>query len=383
MSYKYFIIILLPFLFAACKNKSSDEKAPVYRWYKRYTGTIAGMQVVANLFFDGDKAAADGVLSVSGNYYYCRKSDQLDLVSGEIKNNVIELKEYSAQDSDDQNAKHPRWLIKISDTGLSGTWMNADGNKTYPIHLKENYGPGSYAFDVITVQDSTTFKGPKEEYQMSSDYTLLTPADKTSPEGQFIIHSLLHALGGDSLKAKDLNDFIKISNKRDFAEYTSTLTDMFKDTAIDEGESNNWDEGLNGTLEYNDRGLVVFGFLAEGYTGGAHPNHNSSYLTLDVTGRKTIHLGDILNVDTLKLRSMLETLVRKKFDMKPEDSLSSRLLVDTIPFTENFIISETGITFFYNAYEIASYADGDSDYYLSYSKLGDMLKPEFRARMNK
>ena len=80
---------------------------------------------------------------------------------------------------------------------------------------------------------------------------------------------------------------------------------------------------------------------------------------------------------------MLETLVRKKFDMKPEDSLSSRLLVDTIPFTENFIISETGITFFYNAYEIASYADGDSDYYLSYSQLGDMLKPEFRARMNK
>ncbi len=381
MSYKYFIIILLPFLFAACKNKSSDEKAPVYRWYKRYTGTIAGMPVVANLFFDGDKVAADGVLSVSGNYYYCRKSDQLDLVSGEIKNNVIELKEYSAQDSDNQNAKHPRWLIKISDTGLSGTWMNADGNKTYPIRLKENYGPGSYAFDVITVQDSTTFKGPKEEYQMSSDYTLLSPKDKTSTIGKFIVDAIIHALASDSLGAKDLEEFIKISNKKDFNGFTSSLKDMLKDTSNDAPEPDNWDENMNSTLEYNDRGLLVFGFFSEGYTGGAHPNHYSKFLTLDLASKKILRLGDILNVDTLKLGYLLESDVRKRFNIQPGEPLDNKLMVDTIPFTENFIISETGITFFYNIYELASPADGDSEYYLSYEQLGDMVKPEFRARM--
>ncbi len=384
MPKKYIIFLLLPLLFAACKNSSSDESAPKDRWYKRYTGTVAGMPVVANLFFDGDRTAKNGIVTVSGNYYYRNKSDLLDLALEHITGNEIKLTEYSPEDGDDEQTKHAAWIVQINDSVITGTWKNADGNKTSPIQLKENYGPGSYAFDVISQEDSVSFKGPKEEYMMTSVFNLLNPSARVNKDdARFIVTSLLHQLGGDTLGAKDLQGFIKATNKADFKEYTNRETEVFKDKSSWEGESNNWEETMDGTLEYNDRGIVVFGFARYDYTGGAHPNSWNRYVCIDVTAKKVLHLGDILNIDTPRLRSMIEVLVRKHFDIKPGDSLSSRLLVDTIPILDNFIISETGITFHYNSYQIASYVDGESYYRISYNQLGNMLKPEFKARMQR
>lgn len=381
MQLKYFILLLLTLFVFSCQNGDREHgKTAGGRWYKRYKGNIAGMQVVANLFFDREDDDEDGAITASGNYYYCKKSDLLDLDPGEIKNKVIQLNESSLEDRDIENAKHPKWMVTISDTGINGTWISADGTKTHPIHLIENYDSGAYAFNVITVEDSAKFKGPKEEYQMTSDYTLLSPKDNSSADGKFISKALLQALGADSLGAKDLYDFISISNKRDFKEYNIALKDLSDHSTSTEGD-NNWENTVAGTLEYNDRGIVVLGFANNNYSGGAHPNYSDNFVCLDVTGKRVLRLGDILNIDTMKMYSLLEQSARIKMDIAPGDSLTSRLQVDTIPLTDNFIVSETGITFHYNPYEIASYAEGDFNFFVSYAQLSSMLKPEFRARM--
>jgi hypothetical protein len=101
----------------------------------------------------------------------------------------------------------------------------------------------------------------------------------------------------------------------------------------------------------------------------------------DVAGRKVLHLPDVVVVDTPRLRAMLEQAARKSFRIKPADALSTRLLVDTIPMPANFSISDRGITFHYNPYEVAAFIEGDVSFYFSYAQLGNLLTPYMKQRM--
>ena len=53
-----------------------------------------------------------------------------------------------------------------------------------------------------------------------------------------------------------------------------------------------------------------------------------------------------------------------------------------MPLTANFTISDSGLVFCYNPYEIAGFVYGQIELFLAYKEIGDMLKPEFRKRMN-
>ena len=70
------------------------------------------------------------------------------------------------------------------------------------------------------------------------------------------------------------------------------------------------------------------------------------------------------------------------FRLKPGEGMEQRMLVDEVPATGNFYLSSTGLTFVYNPYEIASYADGQIALFLPYKKLMPFLTPAFKARMN-
>jgi hypothetical protein len=48
---------------------------------------------------------------------------------------------------------------------------------------------------------------------------------------------------------------------------------------------------------------------------------------------------------------------------------------DTFALNDNFWIGPKGITFFYNPYEIASYAMGTTELLLTYGEIRDLIKP--------
>ena len=49
---------------------------------------------------------------------------------------------------------------------------------------------------------------------------------------------------------------------------------------------------------------------------------------------------------------------------------------DTFALNDNFSIGAKGITFLYNTYEIALYADGPTELFLTYHEIKDLLKPD-------
>jgi len=120
--------------------------------------------------------------------------------------------------------------------------------------------------------------------------------------------------------------------------------------------------------------------LSGEYTGGAHGYYASSFLNVDVEGSRLWTLADIVS-DSNALRPLLNDAAINYFRLKPGSGMSNRLLVDEVPTTGNVFLSATGVSFVYNPYEIASYADGEIMLFLPYTKLSSLLTDAFRARM--
>ncbi|MCD6013382.1 MAG: hypothetical protein K0Q79_3244 [Flavipsychrobacter sp.] len=386
------LLAFIPLFFIACNDstnngnsKSTEQHTATGKagsWYKRYVGTVAGQPVVVNLYFGGDSSDA-GTITVTGNYYNRGKSQLIDLSADGKKDGELHLTEYVQTERDvDEDKKYPQWEITIDKSGIKGKWYSGDRKAVQEIILHENYDD-AYRFDVITASDSASFKGNKDEYWIRAEHMMLIPSGKMNKEeAAFITCTLLHELEGDSLGANDFYSFIQAANNTRFAEYKKLLANDIKAyDGADENASYNWESDMSSLCVYNDKGLVVFNINEYAYTGGAHGNTFGAYICLDVREKKVWRLEDIVTVDSAKLSAMLEAAVRKTFKIKPGEPLNEHLLVDTIPVTGNVIVSDAGLTFFYNQYEIASYANGQLAFFLSYTQLSDMLRPEFKKRV--
>jgi hypothetical protein len=328
------------------------------------------------------KDSGSDVPAAAGSYYYCNNSQIITLTPDSLVDNMIHLTEFIETERDvDENPKHPHWAIAIDEKTIKGNWLSADGKHTETIDLRENYDD-AYSFDVLAIKDSAAFTGRKAAYKIRTEQTMLTPSSAVSKEdAAFINHTLLHELGGDTTGAGDFITYMKQDNQRKFAEYKSTLTEMISTNVSFEGETDNWFSEMNGICVYNSKGIVDFYFSRYYYNGGAHGINGSTYICLDVKEKKVWRLQDVLAVDIPKISALLEAEARKQFALKPTDTLSFTLSVDTSPVTGSIIISDRGITFHYDPYDIACYAMGDVSLYLSYTQLGEMLKPEFKKRM--
>lgn len=133
-------------------------------------------------------------------------------------------------------------------------------------------------------------------------------------------------------------------------------------------------------VRYNADNWVVTESLSASYTGGAHGNYGSSFANIDIAQKRIWRLPDMI-ADTAALRPLLNDGAIAYFGLKPGEGMEQRLLVDEVPPTDNVFIGPKGLSFVYNPYEIASYADGQITLYLSYKKLLPLLTSAFRERM--
>jgi len=84
--------------------------------------------------------------------------------------------------------------------------------------------------------------------------------------------------------------------------------------------------------------------------------------------------SDIFTADSATLSALLTKEAEKIYGLT--------LSVKSVPYNSNFYFDNAGITFSYDPYEIASFAEGQILVFIPYSELKDMLKPSFIKRMN-
>lgn len=121
---------------------------------------------------------------------------------------------------------------------------------------------------------------------------------------------------------------------------------------------------------------VCLEMLVNGYEGGAHENRNIQYYTLEkVTGRH-LSLSDFFDSTSLeKLTRLGESAFCKARDLKPDQSLEEGgfwFPKNRFALPENYHFDPTGITFYFNEYEIGPYAMGETEFTIPSLEFGGL-----------
>jgi hypothetical protein len=93
--------------------------------------------------------------------------------------------------------------------------------------------------------------------------------------------------------------------------------------------------------------------------------------------KQVIQLEDLIIAGGMeKLTSVGNTIFRKQEGLTPTQSLDNYSFENNkFSLNTNFLITDKGLMFFYNTYEIRSYAEGPMELLLPYASLKGILKP--------
>lgn len=140
---------------------------------------------------------------------------------------------------------------------------------------------------------------------------------------------------------------------------------------------------LDGTVLLNRSGILTVDLSYYAYTGGAHGNSHTEYFVFDSRTGKRLGLNDVFEEGFEEsLNKLIDTRYRQMKGLSPTERLDGEkgmLFENFIHFNDNFALTDQGMSFFYNNYEIAAYAFGPTKIDLSYSELSGLMKPEFRG----
>lgn len=114
------------------------------------------------------------------------------------------------------------------------------------------------------------------------------------------------------------------------------------------------------------------------YSGGAHPNSVFTYLNYDKAKSQEITLDSlILPGSRPKLTAIAEKIFRKNEKLSATVSLREGYFFENDKFAlnNNFTITEKGLQFLYNPYEIKAYVYGTTELLIPFSELKGIAKP--------
>lgn len=391
MSRKIALSFLMLFLISvvACKKKAPANALKGF-WCKRYTGNIAGQPVVVNIFCDGDNTAR-------GTYYYANKSEILYLsLSNDsanaghviVEESVITDREAESEsETDDEDSEITNfWDVVFDGDSLTGKFHKDNGAPTYNISLHEDYTNG-YALGYARYDDSVKVKGTKFNYTATASCIGIMPAQNVnSADAAFITSGIQKLLSfGDSARLaiqtkNNADNYQKAYVKEYLDNFKKEANDWLKDT-VEPEPMGNYEQYADIIPIYNDKQFLVIGNQYYDYSGGAHGNHGSIYVNMDVKNKKVLQLGDVMQLDSVAISSQLNAQARVKLKIAADKPITDQLFVSSVPPSDNFIIADRGITFCYNPYEIACYAAGEIKIFVPYKNLKPLLKPEFITRM--
>lgn len=381
---RYYLLVL-SLLFAACSNhegntsaastghvaNSSTSEAGDGNFYKRFSGTIGGKSVVVQLHcWNGE---------LQGAYQYNGIGQVIKLrncPSTTTAGNEYMLTEFVPG----KQEKNAEWTISLHNNIVTGTWHGSESAAEFPIKLTEDYPAGSTKLSAFYVADSAalTDDNPSSP-KATTTYSYLLPVGK---QPGFLHDMLLQPLGLQGKHGDDIAVAIKAKNAAYFEQYRTENLSLIREAGPG-AEAFSFDYSSNEVVSilYNDNDWLVMESFNASYTGGAHGNYGSSYTNIDLQGRRQWSIMDMVT-DTAALRPILNDAALAYFSLKPGEQMEQRMLVNEVPPTSNVYLTATGLTFVYNPYEIASYADGQIALFIPYKKLMPFLTPAFKARMH-
>jgi len=108
------------------------------------------------------------------------------------------------------------------------------------------------------------------------------------------------------------------------------------------------------------------------YEGGAHSNFGKFCFTLDKKTGNKLKFKDLIKGDEEKILKIAEAEFKAQAGIKENEDMYSLYTFNNNKFhlTDNFVFTTSGLTFYYNPYEIAPYSFGMIELAIPFEKLG-------------
>ena len=182
----------------------------------------------------------------------------------------------------------------------------------------------------------------------------------------------------------DLPEFLKgikvhiepLVNKYKKNDLKMSTLDILKD--MDGEISGEWNNNSSIDLFAKTPNTYTLSTISSGYEGGAHGYYNESYDNFDIKTNTELTLNDFFLPDTNQtLHEIAQTHYKKHYGLSPGQPLiDDGWFEDKFVLAQNFAITSRGLYFFYNQYEIKSYARGPTEFMLPYSKIQHLIDPK-------
>lgn len=138
-----------------------------------------------------------------------------------------------------------------------------------------------------------------------------------------------------------------------------------------------WEINKNISVQLNTDKIISFQFTEYSFTGGAHGSYFIGYYNLNRSNGKELNANDIiLSSKNSELLKISESIFRKNKEIPEGSSLEDSgywFENNTFYLPDNFLITNEGLLFVYNPYEIASWAEGVIEIEIPYSLIKDMI----------
>jgi hypothetical protein len=258
----------------------------------------------------------------------------------------------------------------------TGSWTNSATKKTLSFTANEISSTPSW--DYVFAMGSTKLK-PKMKGSPEASYEAASVWPQGNSEQSMAIKKMIDEWYAKDNSGADIGRIFLKEKKKFFDDYLSENKDV-TDSALADNESYNSDETQTINIVYQSSKLLTLASTTYSYTGGAHGNYGTGYLSIDLTGTKKLSLNDILTAAGKKqLGGLLEKYFRKEYNLKPTDPLSEGgLFEEKITATDNFFVTGKGIGFDYPPYEIGPFALGEIVIFIPFTELSANLQNDFK-----
>ena len=155
-----------------------------------------------------------------------------------------------------------------------------------------------------------------------------------------------------------------------FIQSYEELTKKFPDDAM------SWEAKIMAGIDYKTDSIINIKLHHYTFTGGAHGYEGDRSLLFNSQTGKSLTYADIFK-DEAAFTAFAEQKFRAKFKIPANKSINATGLMfenEKFALPQNIFFKENGILLYYNAYEVAAYAEQQKELLLLYSEVDAYLK---------
>lgn len=247
--------------------------------------------------------------------------------------------------------------VVLSLVALAAFGMLAVSCATEEVKVSEKVINSEINHKLILSEDFAKLFLEDEQFYSQASLKLVVPETVGEKPSEVLTRALLNVAFPEDSVSQTWEDAVKVFNESVIDFENCTLGDVVD--SIPEGV-----RILSKTVRMDSltrsHNLLTFQVVQEGYLGGAHGYYSSAYVNYDAETDKIVVPTDLFaNIEST--RDLILASMVKKNGLKAVKELETNGVVfdlEDVHVSSNFYPAADSVVFFYNPYEISSWAQG-------------------------